>query len=122
MAGRYLLPLLCLASLSGQTGLNVSKAIDTYCSGCHNGRMRSPSGVLLDQFDAARISASPDGELRLGDFDGDVAAQARVVCAVDLAHAALTQKIADLVVAQNCARRERHRRPGYQNDRDLKGP
>src|SRR5438132_11990245 len=43
-----------------QTGPNVSKVIDTYCSGCHNGRMRSPSGILLDQFDAARISASPD--------------------------------------------------------------
>jgi Protein of unknown function (DUF1592)/Protein of unknown function (DUF1588) len=42
------------------TGLDASKTIDTYCSGCHNGRMRSPSGVLLDQFDVARISASPD--------------------------------------------------------------
>jgi hypothetical protein len=38
---------------------NVLKVIDTYCAGCHNGSMRSPSGVLLDQFDAARISASP---------------------------------------------------------------
>jgi len=39
---------------------NVSKEIETYCSGCHNGRMRSPSGVLLDQFAAGQISASPD--------------------------------------------------------------
>jgi len=39
---------------------NVSQVIDTYCSRCHNGLMRSPSGILLDQFDAARISASPD--------------------------------------------------------------
>jgi hypothetical protein len=43
----------------------VSKVIDTYCSGCHNGRIRSPSGILLDPFDAAqfdveKISASPD--------------------------------------------------------------
>src|SRR5258705_13726930 len=69
MTSRCLVPLLaslsCLASLSGQTGPDVSKVIDTYCSGCHNGRMRSPSGVLLDhfdaaQFDAAKISASPD--------------------------------------------------------------
>jgi hypothetical protein len=43
----------------GGTG-PVSRMIDAYCSGCHNGRMRSPSGVLLDQFDIARISASPD--------------------------------------------------------------
>jgi hypothetical protein len=64
MTSRYFVPLLCLTSLSGQTGPNVSKVIDTYCSGCHNGRMRSPSGILLDQFDAqsevAKISASPD--------------------------------------------------------------
>ena len=64
MASRYLIPLLFLTSLSAQT-LNVLKVIDTYCSGCHNGRMRSPSGVLLDQFDAAqfdtlKVSASPD--------------------------------------------------------------
>ena len=47
-------------SLSAQTGPAVSSAIDTYCAGCHNGRMRSPSGLALDQFDAARISASPE--------------------------------------------------------------
>ncbi len=34
--------------------------IGTYCAGCHNGVMRSPSGVLLDQFDTARISETPD--------------------------------------------------------------
>jgi hypothetical protein len=39
---------------------DVSKLVDTYCSGCHNGTMRSPSGVRLDQFDAAKISANPD--------------------------------------------------------------
>ena len=38
----------------------VSKMIDTYCSGCHNGRMRSPSNVLLDQFDATRITENPE--------------------------------------------------------------
>ena len=49
-----------LPGMAAQTGPNVSNAIDTYCSSCHNGRMRSPSGVLLDQFDAARIAASPE--------------------------------------------------------------
>ena len=39
---------------------NVSKVFDTYCSGCHNGSMKSPSGALLDRFDAAQISANPD--------------------------------------------------------------
>jgi Protein of unknown function (DUF1592)/Protein of unknown function (DUF1588) len=65
MANRYLtsrciVALLCLTNLSAQTGVNVSKVVGSYCSGCHNGRMRSPSDVLLDQFDTARISASPD--------------------------------------------------------------
>ncbi len=46
--------------ISAQGGANVSNMIDASCSGCHNGRMRSPSGVLLDQFDTARIAASPD--------------------------------------------------------------
>ncbi|MBV8845944.1 MAG: DUF1592 domain-containing protein [Bryobacterales bacterium] len=58
MTSRYLLPLLFLTSLSAET--NVPKVIETYCSGCHDGRMRSPSGVLLDHFDADRISANPD--------------------------------------------------------------
>ena len=49
-----------LASTSAQSGPEVSKVIDTYCAGCHNGRMRSPSGFLLDQFDATRIAASPE--------------------------------------------------------------
>jgi len=60
MTSRFVVPLLCLTSLSAQTAPNVSKVVETYCSGCHNGRMRSPSSVLLDQFDAARISANPD--------------------------------------------------------------
>jgi len=35
-------------------------AVDTYCSTCHNGSMRSPSGVPLDQFDTARLSEQAD--------------------------------------------------------------
>jgi hypothetical protein len=34
--------------------------VATYCAGCHNGGMRSPSGVLLDRFDTARMSDNPD--------------------------------------------------------------
>ncbi len=60
MASRSIVALLCLTNLSAQTGENVSRVVGSYCSSCHNGRMSSPSGVLLDQFDAARISASPD--------------------------------------------------------------
>ncbi len=37
-----------------------SSAVGAYCAGCHNGVMRSPSGALLDQFDATRIAENPD--------------------------------------------------------------
>jgi hypothetical protein len=37
-----------------------SQTVSTYCAGCHNSVMRSPSGALLDQFDPARISENPD--------------------------------------------------------------
>jgi Protein of unknown function (DUF1592)/Protein of unknown function (DUF1588)/Protein of unknown function (DUF1585) len=60
MTSRYILPLFCIAGLSAQTAPSSLKVIDTYCSGCHNGSMRSPSAVLLDQFDTARISANPE--------------------------------------------------------------
>src|SRR5262245_13849872 len=39
---------------------NVADVVTMYCSGCHNGSMRSPSGALLDQFDAALIAEKPD--------------------------------------------------------------
>ena len=38
--------------------------VTTYCAGCHNGVMRSPSGVLLDQFDAAGMSGNADAWTR----------------------------------------------------------
>jgi hypothetical protein len=41
-----------------------SPTVSTYCEGCHNGVMRSPSGVLLDQFDPARISENRDAWTR----------------------------------------------------------
>ncbi len=66
MIRRHVVFLLCLIGISTETGLarqtplNVSRFVDAYCAGCHNGTMRSPSGILLDQFDAARISERPE--------------------------------------------------------------
>src|SRR5262245_11334483 len=37
-----------------------SQTVATYCAGCHNGVMRSPSGSLLDRFDTSRISENAD--------------------------------------------------------------
>lgn len=45
---------------AGQATEQASSAVGTYCAGCHNGAMRSPSGMLLDQFDATRIADNPD--------------------------------------------------------------
>jgi hypothetical protein len=49
-------------SAAGSTA--ASQTIATYCAGCHNGVMRSPSGALLDQFDPARIAENPDAWTR----------------------------------------------------------
>src|SRR5688572_2356734 len=40
-------------------GADAPAVVTAYCAGCHNGTMRSPSGALLDQFDAARVAAAP---------------------------------------------------------------
>jgi hypothetical protein len=48
------------AGLPAVERAEASSVIGTYCAGCHNGVMRSPSGVRLDQFDTARISENPD--------------------------------------------------------------
>jgi len=49
-------------SVNGQTVSNASLTgvIDSYCAGCHNGSMRSPSGALLDKFTPDRIKEEPD--------------------------------------------------------------
>ena len=61
LPSRYLLmTLLAVVNLSAQTGPDIAKAVATYCSGCHDGRMRSPSGAPLDPFDTARIAANSD--------------------------------------------------------------
>jgi hypothetical protein len=36
-----------------------SAVVGTYCAGCHNGVTKSPSGVLLDTFDPARMAENP---------------------------------------------------------------
>jgi len=33
-----------------------SKVVATYCAGCHNGTMRSPSGAVLERLDTANLS------------------------------------------------------------------
>jgi uncharacterized protein DUF1592/uncharacterized protein DUF1588/uncharacterized protein DUF1585 len=54
--------LVCCISAKAQTGSKASltRVVDTYCAGCHNGSMRSPSGALLDQFAPDRINEQPD--------------------------------------------------------------
>jgi uncharacterized protein DUF1592/uncharacterized protein DUF1588/uncharacterized protein DUF1585 len=37
-----------------------AQLVQTYCAGCHNGTMRSPSGAVLDRFDTATIASNPD--------------------------------------------------------------
>jgi hypothetical protein len=54
----FLTPMVLAMSLWGQD--TVPKMIGTYCAGCHNGQMRSPSGKLLDRFDPSEISQHPD--------------------------------------------------------------
>jgi hypothetical protein len=39
---------------------NASQTVQVYCAGCHNGVMRSPSGVVLDTFDSTSIAKNPD--------------------------------------------------------------
>jgi len=49
------------ASFAGPAdSLDGASLVRTYCAGCHNGTMRSPSGALLDQFDTATIASNPD--------------------------------------------------------------
>ena len=37
-----------------------AQLVQTYCAGCHNGVMRSPSRALLDRLDTATIASDPD--------------------------------------------------------------
>jgi hypothetical protein len=42
-----------------RTGAAASSAIDTYCATCHNGRMRSSAGPVLDHLDTSDMGATP---------------------------------------------------------------
>jgi Protein of unknown function (DUF1592) len=50
-----LIALLFATGLSAQTPSPVSNVVDTYCSGCHNGRME-PSGTRLAPLDPANVA------------------------------------------------------------------
>ena len=64
LAGVLLLTGVCTGSLvaldAGQVTEQASASVATYCAGCHNGVTRSPSGVVLDQFDTARMAENPE--------------------------------------------------------------
>jgi len=38
----------------------VAAMVGTYCAGCHNGRMKSPTEAVLDPFDPARVAEDRD--------------------------------------------------------------
>ena len=50
---------LASASVSAQGDVRLSSVVGTYCASCHNGRLRSPSGLLLEAFDAGQVADHP---------------------------------------------------------------
>ncbi len=58
MLSRCIVPLFCAGALFAGNGA-VSKVVDIYCAGCHDGRTRSVSGPLLDRFDPRHIADNP---------------------------------------------------------------
>jgi hypothetical protein len=55
-----LISLTGLSTLVAQTAPTVSKVVETYCADCHDGQTKSPSGKLLEQFDATQIAKHPE--------------------------------------------------------------
>jgi len=53
------LVVLATGSLSAQGDARISTVVGTYCASCHNGRLRSPSGLLLEAFDAGQVADHP---------------------------------------------------------------
>src|SRR5688572_33040640 len=47
-------------SQAAQPDPTVAAAVGTYCAGCHNGRVKSPTGVVLDALDPAHIADNAD--------------------------------------------------------------
>ena len=54
------LVVLLTAGASAQGDTRLSNLAGTYCATCHNNRLRSPSGMLLERFDAARVGEQPE--------------------------------------------------------------
>jgi len=48
------------ASAPPPAGSSLTAVVGAYCAGCHNGRLRSPSGPVLESFDPATVAARPD--------------------------------------------------------------
>jgi hypothetical protein len=64
MPKRCMIPLLMslggLCSLQAQTAPALANVVATYCSDCHDGQTKSPSGKLLEQFDVNQIAEHQD--------------------------------------------------------------
>jgi hypothetical protein len=54
------LVVLATSSVSAQGDPSLSSVVGTYCASCHNGRLRSSSGLLLEAFDAGDVAARPE--------------------------------------------------------------
>src|SRR5215467_5876818 len=60
-ASVFMVGVVASASFAGPPdSVDGAQLVQTYCAGCHNGVMRSPSGALLDRFDTAAIASNPD--------------------------------------------------------------
>src|SRR5215467_579753 len=60
-ASVFMVGVVASASFAGPAdSVDGAQLVQTYCAGCHNGVMRSPSGALLDRFDTATIARNPD--------------------------------------------------------------
>ena len=53
------LVVLATASVCAQGDSSLSSVVGTYCATCHNGRLRSPSGVVLESF-AGNVADRPE--------------------------------------------------------------
>ena len=53
------LVLLATAGVSAQGDARLSSVVGTYCASCHNSRLTSPSGVLLEAFNPAQVANQP---------------------------------------------------------------
>jgi hypothetical protein len=51
------LVLLASVGLGAEGDRSLSDTIDTYCASCHTGRLRSPSGLLLQKLDASDVAS-----------------------------------------------------------------